>query len=176
MMVIFGGRTSDQSALNDIWGLRRHRNGSWDWLRAPYKTNKALPSPRYQHSSLFVGSTLIVLGGRTNQVGESVPIDVYDTETSEWYKFPPFCRFRHTSWALDSRLYIHGGFEHEFPNVPTESTATIDIMRLFTRHEHLIPKELSDAMASQSNAMEEAKRTTPLTRTGNRTPDIRLAN
>jgi hypothetical protein len=32
MMVVFGGRTSDQSALNDAWGLRRHRDGRWDWV------------------------------------------------------------------------------------------------------------------------------------------------
>jgi protein phosphatase len=48
MMVIFGGRTSDQSALNDSWGLRRHRNGRWDWVRAPYRNNSELPVHRYQ--------------------------------------------------------------------------------------------------------------------------------
>lgn len=32
MMVTFGGRTADQSALNDCWGLRRHRDGRWDWV------------------------------------------------------------------------------------------------------------------------------------------------
>lgn len=32
MIVIFGGRTQDQSALNDSWGLRRHRDGTWDWV------------------------------------------------------------------------------------------------------------------------------------------------
>ena len=32
MMVIFGGRTADQSALCDTWGLRRHRDGRWDWV------------------------------------------------------------------------------------------------------------------------------------------------
>jgi len=36
MIVIFGGRTKDSSALNDTWGLRRHRTGNWDWVRAPY--------------------------------------------------------------------------------------------------------------------------------------------
>ena len=27
MIVVFGGRSGDQSALNDSWGLRRHRDG-----------------------------------------------------------------------------------------------------------------------------------------------------
>lgn len=38
MMVCFGGRTADQSSLTDTWGLRRHRDGRWDWVKAPYKT------------------------------------------------------------------------------------------------------------------------------------------
>jgi hypothetical protein len=66
MMVIFGGRTSDQSSLKDTWGLRRHRNGSWDWVRAPYKPGSEEPIARYQHSTLFIGTFMIVQGGRTN--------------------------------------------------------------------------------------------------------------
>lgn len=83
MMVIFGGRTGDQSALNDSWGLRRHRDGRWDWVRAPYKPGGILPTPRYQHTSTFLDSAMIVIGGRTNTVGESVPLEVYDTDSSE---------------------------------------------------------------------------------------------
>lgn len=86
MMVSFGGRTSDQSSLADTWGLRRHRDGRWDWVKAPYKAETS-PTPRYQHSTLFLGPLMIVMGGRTNTVGEDVPMEVYDTESSEWYKF-----------------------------------------------------------------------------------------
>jgi hypothetical protein len=39
MMVIFGGRGADGVPMNDTWGLRKHRNGSFDWKKAPYKTN-----------------------------------------------------------------------------------------------------------------------------------------
>jgi hypothetical protein len=45
MMIIFGGRDASENALNDTWGLRRHRNGSWSWLAAPYKVGD--PKPRY---------------------------------------------------------------------------------------------------------------------------------
>jgi protein phosphatase len=86
MMVCFGGRTSDQSSLADTWGLRRHRDGRWDWVKAPYKAGET-PTPRYQHSTLFLGPLMMVIGGRTNQVGEDVALEVYDTESSEWYKF-----------------------------------------------------------------------------------------
>jgi len=30
---------------------------------------------------------MFVIGGRTNTVGEVVPLEVYDTESSEWTKF-----------------------------------------------------------------------------------------
>jgi protein phosphatase len=45
MMIIFGGRDSSENALNDTWGLRRHRKGNWDWVSAPYKTEG--PKNRY---------------------------------------------------------------------------------------------------------------------------------
>ena len=32
MIVVFGGRTADSLALNDTWGLRRHKDSRWDWV------------------------------------------------------------------------------------------------------------------------------------------------
>ena len=101
MIVIFGGRGVDQSALNDSWGLRRHRDGRWDWVKAPYRNDKdghpvgryfilfllLLFVCRYQHSRHFIGPLMVIMGGRTNNVGELLPLEVYDTETSEWTKF-----------------------------------------------------------------------------------------
>jgi len=45
MMVIFGGRGPDTNALNDTWGLRRHRDGKWDWVKAPYKNTNVQDAP-----------------------------------------------------------------------------------------------------------------------------------
>lgn len=87
MMVVFGGRTNDSSALQDTWGLRRHWDGWWDWVKAPYKSTTTPPTPRYQHSTLFLGPLMFVIGGWTNTVGEVVALEVYDTESSEWTKF-----------------------------------------------------------------------------------------
>lgn len=72
MMVIFGGRTNDGAALKDAWGLRWHRDGWWDWVKAPYKPNSLEPISRYQHSTAFIGSLMLVIGGRTDTVGEQV--------------------------------------------------------------------------------------------------------
>jgi hypothetical protein len=38
---------------------------------------------------------MLVIGGRTDTVGETVSLEVYDTESSEWKKFPSIQRFRH---------------------------------------------------------------------------------
>jgi len=133
MMVTFGGRTADQSALKDTWGLRRHRDGRWDWVKAPYKAGLEEPLARYQHSTLFVGTLMLVLGGRTNTVGENVHLEVYETESSEWRKFNSLQRFRHSVWAIDATVFMHGGFENETPNIPTNSIMKLDLMELFSK-------------------------------------------
>jgi len=134
MMVTFGGRTADQSALKDTWGLRRHRDGRWDWVRAPYKGGTEEPLARYQHSTIFVGTMMLVLGGRTNNVGENVQLEVYETESSEWRKFDSLQRFRHSIWAVDSAIFMHGGFENETPNIPTNTIMKLELSQLFAPH------------------------------------------
>ncbi len=74
---------------------------------------------------------MMVIGGRTNQVGEDVAMEVYDTESSEWYKFQPIQRFRHTCWQIDGSVFVHGGFEHETPNIPINVVSKIDSGKLF---------------------------------------------
>ena len=140
MMVIFGGRTTDQSALKDTWGLRRHRDGRWDWVKAPYKPNTEEPLARYQHSTIFVGTLMIVLGGRTNNVGENVQLEVYETESSEWRKFTTLQRFRHTVWAVDANIFMHGGFENETPNIPTNTIVKLDLLNIFKGNQPLLDK------------------------------------
>lgn len=139
MIVVFGGRSGQQVALNDSWGLRRHRSGAWDWVKAPYKPDKEPPLARYQHSSLFVGSTMLILGGRTNEPG-NVGMEIYDTETSEWYRAPAAQTFRHGSWFSEGFIYLYGGFDQEAPNIPTDLVTRINILKAFQVHEPLYIK------------------------------------
>ena len=67
-------------------------------------------------------------------------MEVYDTESSEWYKFNSLQRFRHACWSVDTNVYVHGGFEHETPNIPINIIARIDTYALFTKHDHLTQK------------------------------------
>jgi len=140
MMVIFGGRGSDQSPLNDTWGLRKHRDGRWDWVAAPYKVNTEAPLKRYQHGGTFVGSLLFIIGGRTAHTAESVGLEIYDTETSEWHKFPVARRFRHACWANGMVIYIYGGFEYDAPTLPTDSLIKLDLVQLFAKNKYMLSK------------------------------------
>ncbi len=140
MLVIFGGRGADQSALSDSWGLRRHRDGSWDWVRAPSRPG-IVPLGRYQHSAVFVGTVMLVAGGRTNQVSEVVPFEAYNTETAEWVNLPSLRRFRHACWLGDDRmLYLHGGFIQDAPNLPTNSVIRCNIQRIVKTKDKETPK------------------------------------
>lgn len=130
MMVTFGGRRKEGNLLNDMWGLRRHRNGSWDWTKAPYK---GTPKERHQHSSIFCGNFFINIGGRASPDGDNLPIEVYDTDTSEWHVFPNFRRFRHALFIVDSTIFIHGGLEDEKHNNPASNLSEINLMELFEK-------------------------------------------
>jgi protein phosphatase len=107
-------------------------------VKAPYKAGLDEPLARYQHSTIFVGTLMLVLGGRTNTVGENVQLEVYETESSEWRKFNSLQRFRHSVWAIDATVFMHGGFENETPNIPTNSIMKLDLMELFVKVPSLV--------------------------------------
>lgn len=131
MLVVFGGRTTDQSPLDDTWGLRKHRDGRLDWVRAPYKAGSRMPNARYQHSILFLDELMLVVGGRNNQIGDKLNFDIYNTESSEWSNLPPIEKFRHACWISENYMYIHGGFDQDSPNIPTERMLKMDLARAF---------------------------------------------
>lgn len=92
---------------------------------------------------------MIVLGGRTNSVGENVLMEIYETENSEWKKFNSIQRFRHTIWAHDyTTIYMHGGFENETPNIPTNSIMKLDLLAHVKGHAGLVAK-LESAFQNQ---------------------------
>ena len=70
---------------------------------------------------------MVVLGGRTNTVGENVQMEIYETESSEWHKFQSLQRFRTSVWTVNSTIFMHGGFENETPNVPTNTIMKMDM-------------------------------------------------
>ena len=159
MMVIFGGRRKDGHHLNDMWGLRRHRSGVWDWMKAPFK---GTPHDRIQHTSVFCGNFFINIGGRSQSTGDDIPIEVYDTETSEWSTFIVFKRFRHSSFLYDNFLYIHGGLEDEKHNNPDRALNEINLLDLFQSNNNVLGKlkiflnkKVSDSSSVKSSSFDK---------------------
>jgi protein phosphatase len=83
---------------------------------------------------------MFVLGGRTNNVGENVQLEVYETESSEWKKFNCLQRFRHSVWVMDHYIYMHGGFENDTPNIPTNTIVRLDLTTVFKGNAALLNK------------------------------------
>ena len=131
MLVVFGGRNNTGEAMNDTWGLRKHRSGKFDWMKAPYRS-ATVPIGRHQHKCIFVGTLLLVIGGRSNEVNEAMPLDIYDTDTSEWHRGPQVDRFRHAAFLKDENLHLYGGFDLAAPNIPTSSIIKINLERMFS--------------------------------------------
>ncbi|CDO67125.1 protein phosphatase containing kelch-like domains, putative [Plasmodium reichenowi] len=132
MIVIFGGRSAENKSLDDTWGLRQHRDGRWDWVEAPIKKGSP-PEARYQHTSVFIGSKIFILGGR-NDNGCAVPLStaLYNTETIEWVTLPSISKFRHTSWVYKYTIYTFGGFSHQTQQYPTNELECLECFNLLS--------------------------------------------
>jgi diadenosine tetraphosphatase ApaH/serine/threonine PP2A family protein phosphatase len=83
---------------------------------------------------------MIVLGGRTDDDVKSIPIEVYDTETSEWVELAAFNKFRHSSWIFENQLFTHGGFDYSSPQISKNDLVMIDVVKLFNINSSLAKK------------------------------------
>lgn len=102
-----------------MWGLMRHSNGEWDWIQPP-KSQNYIPLARYQHLVTFMGTNMLIVGGRSNPPDENPTIvEVYDMQESTWsrmvmtYMFEVVKRHRHAGFTIGANLMIHGGFGAE---------------------------------------------------------------
>ena len=136
MIITYGGRDEKGNPLNDCWGLRKHRNNTWDWVLAPYEDGYE-PQKRYQHTITFFYNFLIVLGGRNTPDTKQMPIEIYDTQTSKWVSTASFNKFRHTAWIFDNFVYIHGGFYLNNYIVAQNDIVKIDLSKLFNSNDNL---------------------------------------
>ncbi len=131
MMLLFGGRDSNENPLNDIWGLSHNKDNSWSWTRAPITDNELL-KPRYNHSIVFYGSLMIIIGGRNNKNYHGIlPIQVFDTNKNDIFDFPGIGMNRHSSFILDKYIFLYGGFNDKNQTQPIGVLSKISIETLF---------------------------------------------
>ena len=143
MMIIFGGRDSNEKPLNDIWGLTRHRDGNWSWSKAELKDGYEM-RPRYNHSMVFYNGLMIILGGRgyhSNSNGNNpLPIEVFNTETNDGFEFPGITMNRQTNFLYDKNIYLFGGFDSKNQQKPLGNLFRISLEKLFEKN--IILKEI----------------------------------
>ena len=132
MLLLFGGRDSNENPLNDIWGLTRHRDGSWTWNKAPINDNNLIKA-RYNHSVVFYGTLMIIIGGRGHKNNHNgiLPIQVFDTSKNDIFDFPGIGMNRHCSFILDKYIYFYGGFNDKNQIQPIGVLSKISLENLF---------------------------------------------
>lgn len=106
VLLIFGGRDSNENPLNDIWGLSLNDDGSWSWNRGIIKNNDEMTS-RYNHSMVFYQELMIIIGGRGHHSNNGpLPTEVYNTETCELFKFAGISMNRQASFIYQTNIFI----------------------------------------------------------------------
>ena len=94
---------------------------------------------------------LMLVGGR-NGTSESLPIDVLNLRTMEWFRLKTLSRFRHTSWQTRGYLMTFGGFESSQIEEPALKLLKWHILQLFEK----IPEVYQHLKKDQEDELEQA--------------------
>ena len=127
-LIIFGGRDSKNNPLNDLWILDI-KDDQGEWTKVLPKNNNSL-TPRINHTMLFYENLLIILGGKTSTMSP-VPIEVFDTEENQCYKFKNLLMNRHNSFIFEKDIYFYGGFNLK-NHIPLGDLYTTSLIKIFS--------------------------------------------
>lgn len=140
MLIVFGGRSFDGQTLNEVWGLRRHRDGKWDWTKPPERQEPHSILGRYQHRSLFYGTLLINIGGKINDSICNNLFSIYDYEYNRWCTATgPEC-FRHIAWVYKEKIYVQGGLDTKNKIFGKGEIQSYSLTELFKDYPELVKK------------------------------------
>ena len=134
-LIIFGGRNSKNIPLNDLWCLDiKDNKGEWIKLFSNNNNNednknKNILTSRLNHTMLFYDNLLIILGGKSSS-SSPVPIEVFDIESNECFKFIKLTMNRHTSFIFENDIYFYGGFNLK-SHVPLGDIFKISLNKIF---------------------------------------------
>ena len=133
VLLIFGGRDSNENPLNDIWGLSLNEDDSWSWNRGVIKNNDEM-TPRYNHSMVFYNELMIILGGRGHHSNNvPLPTEVYNTETCELFKFAGIPMNRQASFTYLTNIFLYGGFNSKTPSQSIGNLCRISLEKIFLK-------------------------------------------
>ena len=109
-LIIFGGRDSKNNPLNDLWALELKDNkGEFIKLFPNPNNNENKLTSRINHTMHFYENILIILGGKSSS-SNPVPIEIFDIENNECFRFKTLLVNRHTSFIFDKDIFLFGGF------------------------------------------------------------------
>ena len=155
-LVIFGGRNTQNKPLNDLWILNLKKPeenkeeekiaANWDELK-PENNNNFIN--RINHSMLFYGHYLLIFGGK-NPAPNSLPIEVFDIEKKQLYKFQKLNMNRHISFIFEKNIYFFGGFYQKNP-FPLGDLYEISLDLIFEK------SELKDIFKNKENINKNEK-------------------
>ena len=136
VILIFGGRDSNENPLNDIWGLSFNENNlenPWTWTKGIIKNNNEI-IPRYNHSMVFYNELMIILGGRGHHSNNvPLPTEVYNTETFELFKFAGIPMNRQASFIYQTNIFLYGGFNSKTPSQSIGNLSRISLEKIFAK-------------------------------------------
>ncbi|MDH5543386.1 MAG: Ig-like domain-containing protein [Nitrospinota bacterium] len=92
------------------------------WISS-FSTNypwKAMPTPRFGHSSSVIDKKIYVIGGVSGSAILNT-LEVYDPATNSWKSLTPMPtpRLFHSSSEVDGKIYVLGGRNNAVPNLGT---------------------------------------------------------
>eukprot|EP01121_Diplochlamys_sp_Union-15-3_P019148 TRINITY_DN7140_c0_g1_i1.p1 TRINITY_DN7140_c0_g1~~TRINITY_DN7140_c0_g1_i1.p1 ORF type:complete len:340 (+),score=62.28 TRINITY_DN7140_c0_g1_i1:42-1061(+) len=118
---IFGGSQESESTepiqINDLWAYTIEGN-HWNKIL----TTGSVPSPRTGSTASVVGKNIYLFGGLVIEKGWVNELYVLDTESMVWTKPDiegngPSGRDKSSSVAINSKVYIFGGFGSAIPQI-----------------------------------------------------------
>ena len=141
MMIIFGGRNSEEKPLNDIWKLNMYNNNIWSWEKLDIK-NEYIMNPRYNHSMAFYDELMIIIGGKGINLNNSngnnfLPIEVFNMVNNEAYNFNGINMNRQTNFIYEKNIFLFGGFDSNNQLKPLGDIYQIKIDKLFEKNDTL---------------------------------------
>ena len=147
-MIIFGGRDSNEKALNDIWILNKNKDDNFFWTKGEIKNNYIMKA-RFNHSMIFCNSLMIVIGGRGSN-SNYLPIEVFNTDTNECYEFQGLYMNRQTNFIYESNIFLFGGFDSRNQQRPLGELYKISLEKLFENQQSL-KNVISDKINNKLN-------------------------
>lgn len=113
-LFLFGGTPDGSSGLNDVMYFEVDAKV---WASA--STSGTIPSGRYRHSAVVIGSRMYIFGGyRSKCLGD---LYVLDLETMVWTQPAvhgtwPSSRSSHSACVWETKMVIFGGSGHKYSN------------------------------------------------------------